>query len=807
MKKYILLLIIGIPVVFFVSGCGEKEKVSNLNSAKIIFTVGDVTVKKTAKWTDGIPDMELVKGSEIKTGPESQCDIVIGTDSFVTVKAKSHLILEELFKSIQGTEKNTLELKIGKSVINPKKLLKGDKFRVKTPTAIAAVRGTRFVVQSQPEGKLKIAVVSGKVELKRRIPALEKVEKDIIENSETLAALQEKVNEESIVVDANQSAFIDNKQAEAENKIIEEVVVKHVEEVKKEEEKKKELTETAEKVDEADVNNKIAQEELKKKEEAKIVKKQEKREESMKNALARLTLMKKKTKKVKEIVVTREIEAEDMKAVKELDIVIDKVKKEEARRKALKPDKVKFAELTINSPVKGSSIYVNSKLAGTDSVTIKPEAGSRIIVEVTAEGYGKFTKQLTLSEGESMEILAQLSEAASLTIASPVPNSRIYINSKYIGDDSVTVRPSAETALNIEVMADGFKNYTTNLALKPGESKELKVVLERKILLERVRWSQKVGSMVMVRPIHYKNLVITATHDGYLVAVNTRGYNVWKVNLKRRIESTPVPHNGNAYVVSNSGEFYSINLSNGRINWKKKVFGSLLFGAKPVIVSNKIFLATSYGRIYAFSIKGKELWFKDIENGIYSSPAYKNGMLFVGAEDHNIYALSVKDGSVKWKFKLDNRIVASSPVVKGTTLYIGSYSGTLFALDTGSGSLNWKYKTGDSIFSSPVISNNKLLFGSNDGKLYVLSSGSGKLLWVFNSGSKITTRPAVTGNMVYITSGKSIFALNIHSGKTQWSHRFKYGVKTSATVVGNDIYIGLENGEVASVRKSLRYIY
>ncbi len=261
---------------------------------------------------------------------------------------------------------------------------------------------------------------------------------------------------------------------------------------------------------------------------------------------------------------------------------------------------------------------------------------------------------------------------------------------------------------------------------------------------------------------------------------------------------------GNIYVVTNSGDFYSLKVRNGHRNWKKKVYGALLFGSKPLIVGKRIFLGTSYGRIYAFTTEGKELWMKDINNGIYSSPAFAGGKIFFGAEDRKIYALSASDGSIEWKFKTDSRMVSSSPVIHGKTLYIGCYSGTFFAIDTGKGKERWNYKTGDSVFSSPVVYGESVIFGSNDGYLYRLSLSKGSLVWKFNTGSKITSRPSLKENRVYITSGKKIFALNSANGRQVWQHGFARDVKTSATVVGNDIYLGLDKGELTSVRDSLK---
>jgi outer membrane protein assembly factor BamB len=805
MKKYSKTVVLFFALVGLVlTGCkgGGKDQAASdfMNDAKLVFSIGDVQVKTGEIWNAAQQQMKLVQGNEIKTGAKAQCNIAIGTDSFITVKESSHLVIEEIIKNASGTENNSLELKVGRTIVNPKKLLKGDSFRIKTPTAVAAVRGTKFVVESQPGEQMKVAVVDGKVELSRRVPALDRVDDEVIAKSEALTMLKEKVDEETIVIDANSSAFIDNKKAEAENIVINDIVAEHVETIKEELAKEK-IAEKKEEMKEVQVADNQKAPEDKKEEKSKKFLKQEK---DITTALASLDIMKKEKEEVVQIKIQEKIETRYVEEVKELDKAID-----QAREQKLVEQKKEGAvtQLTINSPVKKSSIYVNSKFIGYDTAVLKPMPGASLTVEVMAPGFGSYKDEVTLKEGENRVLDVQLMEKAKLTIISPVSNSSIYVNSKFVGKDRVTVQPGAGKKIEIQVVSRGFKKYTAEVVLNTGESKEIKVELEQEKLLDRLNWSQNVGSQVLVDPIAYGNYLLVVAGDGSVVAMNREGARIWKANLKRGIESTPVIHEGNAYVVANNGDFYSIRITTGQISWKNKMFGALLFGSKPVIEKDTIFLATSFGRVYAFSTAGKELWHTDLENGVYSSVAYNNGKLYVGAEDHYIYAMDAKKGNVQWKFKTDSRMVSSSPMISGKTLFVGCYSGSFYAIDTDKGNEKWKFKSGDSIFSTPLISGGMVFFGSNDGNLYALSADGGKMMWKLETGSKVKSSPSTNGEFLFITSGNQIYALNMKNGGIQWTHRFDRSVKTSAGIKGNDIFVGLDSGEVASVRNSLKAVY
>jgi outer membrane protein assembly factor BamB len=556
---------------------------------------------------------------------------------------------------------------------------------------VAAVRGTQFVIESEPGKQVKVAVVDGKVELKRRVPALEQVENDIVHKSEALVSLKEKVEEETIVLDANQSGYIDNKKVEAENRIIEAVVAEHVETVKEAEKLQKPLASEqpaavgkAEKTEATEASGTVdlARQEMK-----------------TKQSLAELDIMRKDRNEVKQIVVEKAVAKEDEADVKELEKQI-----EQAREKQAALTVEAQTELVINTPIKGSAIYVNSRFIGYDDARLKPMADEKILVEVKLAGYETFRTEVSVPAREKRVVDAVLAENARLVINTPTPEGSVYVNGTFIGKGRVSVEPGIGKDVAVQIIARGFKKYEMTVpALKSGESRILNVEMEQEKLLDRIAWNQKIGSAILVEPVVYGNYLIATTDDGTLMAMRHSGDILWKANLKRRIEAMPLVHKDIVYVASSSGDFYSIRLDSGGIQWKQKIFGSLLFGSRPVVVNETIFLATSFGWIYAFSVSGKELWHSDLENGIYSSLAYSSGRLFVGTEDQKICCLDEKRGKVLWRFETDSRMVSSSPVIENDTLFVGCYSGTFFAIDSMKGSLKWKYKTGDSIFSTPVV--------------------------------------------------------------------------------------------------------
>ena len=116
---------------------------------------------------------------------------------------------------------------------------------------------------------------------------------------------------------------------------------------------------------------------------------------------------------------------------------------------------------------------------------------------------------------------------------------------------------------------------------------------------------------------------------------------------------------------------------------------------------------------------GNEVWTQTLQGNSTSTPAVHGGRVFIGSDDHRVYALSGVDGSVLWSY-LTGGAVWSSPAVSGNgQVCFGSKDHTVYCVDEVTGTLTWSYFTGASrIDSSPAISEGILYIGNENGKVY-----------------------------------------------------------------------------------------
>lgn len=191
---------------------------------------------------------------------------------------------------------------------------------------------------------------------------------------------------------------------------------------------------------------------------------------------------------------------------------------------------------------------------------------------------------------------------------------------------------------------------------------------------------------------------------------------------------------------------------------------------------------------------------------IFSSPVVADGMVFVGSNDHFLYAIDAETGREVWKFATGAN-VNSTPAVAQGRVYVLSLDGNAYALEERTGKLLWKFATGgesrlnlagiyglmpsrevvpdvwDFLLSSPAVDGGVVYFGSGDHNIYALDAASGALRWKFQAGDVVHSSPAIQDGMLYIGCWDGVlYALNAQTGALVW--KFATGVDATHFMQG-----------------------
>lgn len=167
-------------------------------------------------------------------------------------------------------------------------------------------------------------------------------------------------------------------------------------------------------------------------------------------------------------------------------------------------------------------------------------------------------------------------------------------------------------------------------------------------------------------------------------------------------------------------------------SWKFTTGGDVL--ASPIVVGRVMYIGSWDGNEYAIDLAThQQIWKQFLGISMQSKPCYgggnigvtstavvKNGVVYVGGGDGNMYALNAADGSVLWRHFMDAPPYYnfSSPLVYNHRVYVGESAfcdppgtqGKFVALNTSDGSvaagpttLVPNGQTGAGVWSSPTL--------------------------------------------------------------------------------------------------------
>ena len=69
---------------------------------------------------------------------------------------------------------------------------------------------------------------------------------------------------------------------------------------------------------------------------------------------------------------------------------------------------------------------------------------------------------------------------------------------------------------------------------------------------------------------------------------------------------------------------------------------------------------------------------------VWSSPAVVNGVVYIGSDDDNVYALNATSGIQLWNYTTGDQVYSSPAVVSGV-VYVGSDDDNVYALNATDG--------------------------------------------------------------------------------------------------------------------------
>lgn len=203
-------------------------------------------------------------------------------------------------------------------------------------------------------------------------------------------------------------------------------------------------------------------------------------------------------------------------------------------------------------------------------------------------------------------------------------------------------------------------------------------------------------------------------------------------------------------------------------------------------------------------------WAFQTKGYVESSPAVVDGIIYIGSDDGNVYAIDAHSGKKKWAFPTGGSVV-SSPVVVNGIVYVGSDDGNVYAIDAGSGQQKWIFPTGNPVSSSPAVADGLVYIGTNDGNLYIIDALSGQQKRSCYTGAPSSNSqepsgppggppgpppiassfPLIVSSVVYISAPDgNLYAIDALSCQQKWVFRTTGSLLSSPAIANGLVYIG-----------------
>jgi outer membrane protein assembly factor BamB len=169
----------------------------------------------------------------------------------------------------------------------------------------------------------------------------------------------------------------------------------------------------------------------------------------------------------------------------------------------------------------------------------------------------------------------------------------------------------------------------------------------------------------------------------------------WMTQVWGRMRSTPAVTDDRVFVGTDNGRVYALNRRTGHKVWMAAAVapGDGFVRCAPAVAAGLVVVSVGLtttpmdGTLRAFRVRtGSPAWTGQMADYATSSPAYENGLFFVGSFDHRLYAFGAHHGAEVWtsgwasQGGFFDRGISASPAISGGRIYIGVRDGRLYAL-------------------------------------------------------------------------------------------------------------------------------
>ena len=330
-----------------------------------------------------------------------------------------------------------------------------------------------------------------------------------------------------------------------------------------------------------------------------------------------------------------------------------------------------------------------------------------------------------------------------------------------------------------------------------------------------VNWTFDAGAEIASNVTVDDKRVYFHSRDGLVHALNKiDGSKLWTFTTETERQwdywdyylSTPAVDDRQLYFGSGDHHIYAVDKRTGHLRWKVKT-GNIVHG-EPVISGEKIIIGGFDGRMYAIDRgTGRILWtFKTVGNSYFrngeipGTATVKEGIVYFGGRDYNIYALLEDTGTGAWNDKTPSWIVGQPLAIDDELIVVNSDGAGVFSYHNKSGKKNWEFKNSYNMFAGgEALGVKHLALAGLDGRITILSREDGARTAVYETDGSRASRDEFfkdNGDLDYTDVRSVEDLMDLYDRQLNKMD----GIAGNIVVENNIIYYAAASGEIAAIR-------
>jgi len=234
--------------------------------------------------------------------------------------------------------------------------------------------------------------------------------------------------------------------------------------------------------------------------------------------------------------------------------------------------------------------------------------------------------------------------------------------------------------------------------------------------------------------------------------------------------------------------------------------GDLIFASPAQAPNGALYVGSNDHRLYAISDEGEGLWSFETQDWIDSTPAVgEDGAIFFGSWDNHVYALE-PDGELRWQYETGSAVNGSPVLVDGLVI-VGSLDGFCYALDAATGEFVWAYLIDTEVQASPLYANGRVYFGGYDGTVHAVDAETGEGIWIADTESlpplvkptdltRIYAAPVLASDgLILVGTGSGVLYAFDEFGSVIWYFEATAEIDSAPVIdAAGSIYFGCRDG-------------